>query len=59
MLFDRISKDVFLIGVFDGHGGVEVAEYCGKHFSEVLQNNENYKNECYSEALEETFLKLD
>ena len=32
VLFHRISKEIFLFGVFDGHGGVEVSQYCGKHF---------------------------
>lgn len=25
-----------LVGVFDGHGGVDVADYCGEHFARVL-----------------------
>lgn len=36
-LFDRIAKDTFLFGVFDGHGGCEVAQFCARHFSRVLQ----------------------
>ena len=37
VLFDRIAKEIFLFGVFDGHGGCEIAQFSAKHFSKILQ----------------------
>jgi serine/threonine protein phosphatase PrpC len=31
---DRPEKNLF--GVFDGHGGREVAVYCGAHYRQIL-----------------------
>lgn len=39
IVFHRMSKEIFLFAVFDGHGGVEVSRYCGRHIVEELQNN--------------------
>lgn len=48
-----------LFGVFDGHGGLEVAKYCEDKFRDELIKNPNYKNKNYEKALEETFLHID
>lgn len=55
-----------LFGVFDGHGGKlflisgpESAEYAAKYFPTILQNNENFKQKKYEDALTETFVKID
>lgn len=32
-----------LFGVFDGHGGVEVAEFCSRNFEEVFKSSIHYK----------------
>jgi len=39
ILFHRISKEIFLFAVFDGHGGVEVSQFCAKHVAQVVENN--------------------
>ena len=53
------NKETHIFGVFDGHGGNEVAEYVKNHFVETFINNENYKKNNIKMALKETFLLLD
>ena len=50
---------VSLFAVFDGHGGSEVAKYCDKHFVKMLQEDENFAQQKYEEALKSTFVKID
>lgn len=56
-----VSKDspVSIFGVFDGHGGQEVAKFCAKHFINHLRKNENFEAGKYKEALERNFLRMD
>lgn len=54
-----ISKSTHLFGVFDGHGGKEVAQFVKKHFTRELLNNKNYKSANFKKALIETFFKID
>ena len=49
--------DIF--GVFDGHGGKEVSQFVKNHFIKEFMNNQNTKYENISNALIETFLKMD
>lgn len=53
------NKKVSLFGVFDGHGGREIAEFVKRNFSKELKSNEMFQKQNYSLALEETFLKMD
>mmetsp|Transcript_673 Transcript_673/g.747 ORF Transcript_673/g.747 Transcript_673/m.747 type:complete len:301 (+) Transcript_673:60-962(+) len=55
----NIVPDVHIFGVFDGHGGKEVALFVEKHFIEELLANANFKNGVYDQALTETFLRMD
>lgn len=48
-----------LFCVFDGHGGREVARYCGKYFHEVLCYTQNYQKGNYEKALEDAFFEMD
>ena len=48
-----------LFGVFDGHGGREVAHYTKIHFGETLKNNKFFEEENYIEALRDSFLEID
>ena len=48
-----------LFAVFDGHGGVEVAKYCERHFTEILLASRNFQSQHYGKALEESFLMMD
>jgi serine/threonine protein phosphatase PrpC len=48
-----------LFGVFDGHGGPEVAKFVKNHFTKNLVSCPAYKRKDYKAALENTFLKMD
>lgn len=48
-----------LFGVFDGHGGKEVAEFAKSHFEGVLKGLNEFKSGDYNEALKQAFLKTD
>jgi serine/threonine protein phosphatase PrpC len=53
------NKNTNVFGVFDGHGGKEVAVYVKRHFTEELVNNASYKKGDMKKALSENFLKMD
>ena len=55
----KLTENVGLFAVFDGHGGAEVAKFCNKYFPSELLKNANFKLGNYKAALEETFLKMD
>ena len=48
-----------LFGVFDGHGGKEVADYARENFKKEFIKNGNFKAGDYKKALYETFMSLD
>jgi serine/threonine protein phosphatase PrpC len=57
---DNINgQGVGLFAIFDGHGGIEAAKFCERHFLEVLLRNPNFLSKQYAKALEETFLEMD
>eukprot|EP01103_Thecamoeba_quadrilineata_P019494 TRINITY_DN7918_c0_g1_i1.p1 TRINITY_DN7918_c0_g1~~TRINITY_DN7918_c0_g1_i1.p1 ORF type:complete len:355 (+),score=63.01 TRINITY_DN7918_c0_g1_i1:21-1085(+) len=47
-----------LFGVFDGHGGKEVAHFTSRHLSETLKSRPSYSTDLGT-ALQEAFLNLD
>ena len=55
---EEIEKKYYIFGVFDGHGGPEVARYIKNHFIEELKKNKNFKVD-FGKCLKETFYKLD
>ena len=54
-----LTADISVFGVFDGHGGKEVAYFVEQHFIEELQKNKNFQQGKYDEALRETFMIMD
>lgn len=46
-------------GVFDGHGGKEVAQFVKKHFTEELVQNSSLKSGNLKKSLSENFLRMD
>lgn len=55
----EMKQNCQLFAVFDGHGGPEVAQYCKQFFVSELEANPNFTQQKYSEALTETFFKMD
>ena len=53
------NKNTQLFGVFDGHGGKEVAVYVGRHFTEEFLKNESYLKGDIKSALIENYIKMD
>eukprot|EP01017_Pseudomicrothorax_dubius_P028716 TRINITY_DN342_c0_g2_i1.p1 TRINITY_DN342_c0_g2~~TRINITY_DN342_c0_g2_i1.p1 ORF type:complete len:304 (-),score=102.59 TRINITY_DN342_c0_g2_i1:987-1898(-) len=54
-----IAEDTHLFGVFDGHGGREVAKFVQRHFVEELLKNPKFKAKQYESALQDNFLHMD
>ena len=48
-----------MFGVFDGHGGGEVARYTKRHFEEIVKPLPEFEKEDYKEALRKSFLGVD
>ena len=48
-----------LFGVFDGHGGKEVAEFCSREIVSVFSSLESYQARDYERALTDCFIALD
>jgi len=46
-------------GVFDGHGGAEVAKYCAEHLHERITNDPAYRLGDHFTAIKNGFLRVD
>lgn len=55
----EVITNISLFGVFDGHGGKEVAEFVSRHLIQELRNNTEFLKKNYEESLKMTFLKMD
>ena len=53
------SNNTQIFGVFDGHGGNEVAKFVANHFTEEFLKNQNYLRNDIKRALEENYQKMD
>ena len=53
------QEPVSLYGVFDGHGGAEVAKFCEHHLLESLQETPAWKEGDVGKALQQAFLRID
>ena len=48
-----------LFGIFDGHGGREVSQFCKEYLEGVLISQQSYKEKDYVTALTQSFIQLD
>lgn len=54
------SESKALFGVFDGHGGREVAVYCGNHYADILSEKKQLiQTKGTEEWLRSSFLDVD
>lgn len=51
--------DVFIFGIFDGHGGREVAHFCKAHFAATLPSLASWPSRAFGPLLTEAFLRMD
>lgn len=54
-----LDENTAFFGVFDGHGGKEVALYCSRHLHEEFKKNQAYKEGDLKQALIDSFLAMD
>ncbi|KOH00041.1 Protein phosphatase 2C 2 [Saccharomyces pastorianus] len=56
----KSDKDhIALYGIFDGHGGAKVAEYCGNRIMDILLEQKSFQKGDLPRALIDTFLHTD
>ena len=55
----NLDNGVSVFGVFDGHGGREVALFVKDRYIEELKKLNSFKNKDYFNALKESFIKMD
>lgn len=53
------DPNVCIFGVFDGHGGAEVAKFCQKYMVTELQQLEEFGRGSVEESLEKAFHRID
>ena len=50
------EKKLSIFGVFDGHGGREVAHFTEHNIRNIIKNSEEFKQSRYCDALKRSFL---
>ena len=58
-MLDVVKDEVSVFGVFDGHGGCEVAHFVEWNLVEMLKKNEYFIKGNYRDALTSVFVELD
>ena len=54
-----VAPGVHFFGVYDGHGGNEVAEWVRDHLIDILKNLASFKSGDYELALKEVYIEVD
>lgn len=55
----KFNDNQALFGVFDGHGGREVAHYTKSYLEACIKDLKEFKEKEYPEALRKGFLQVD
>lgn len=55
----QLEGNTMLFGVFDGHGGGEVAKFCAEHIHEEIKSIPEFQNKQYGESLIAVFHRMD
>ena len=55
----KLPNGEAIFGVFDGHGGEQVAKFVQKKFVDLFKKLPEYKNGDYEKALTKAFIQLD
>ncbi|XP_077991842.1 protein phosphatase 1G-like [Glandiceps talaboti] len=55
----NLDEDTAMFGVYDGHGGAEVAIYCAQHLPDFILNSKAYKEGSLGKALQDAFMEFD
>ena len=55
----EFAPDCSIFGVFDGHGGVEVAQFCKRNLESKLKELQTFQDKNWEQALIDSFLKMD
>lgn len=58
-MIECLGEHFVVFGVFDGHGGKEVAQFVAKHFNEELASTRLFINGSYEQAMKQTFFRMD
>ncbi|KAG5673705.1 putative protein phosphatase 2C 61 [Polypedilum vanderplanki] len=53
------GENVSFFGLYDGHGGAEVADYCSRKLPEFLKQLQSFNDKDYENALKEAFMGFD
>jgi serine/threonine protein phosphatase PrpC len=59
ILCQEIADGVYLFGVFDGHGGPEVAHYVAQTLPKEILNEPYFKLKNYPKSLTNVFKRID
>lgn len=54
-----LDSGCYLFGVFDGHGGAEVAKFCSTHIPIEIKKLDEFHNGEFEESLVQVFHKMD
>ena len=55
----KLNNSVQILGVYDGHGGADVARFVENNLIKVLIEDAHFKKKDYGKALQNTYLKID